>query len=46
MPVLQRILAEIGIERPDGCPLYALPMSEEKHAELGTSELAAIPRQP
>jgi hypothetical protein len=35
MPVLQRILGEIGIERPDGRPLYGLPMSEEQHAELG-----------
>jgi hypothetical protein len=35
MPVLQRILAEIGIERPDGRPLYALRISEERHAELG-----------
>lgn len=35
MPVLKRILTEAGIERPDGRPLYALPMTTEGHDELG-----------
>lgn len=34
MPVLRRILSEIGIEHPDGRPLYALPMTAERHDEL------------
>jgi hypothetical protein len=34
MPVLRRILAKIGLEIPDGRPLYAVPVSPEEHAEL------------
>jgi hypothetical protein len=37
MPVLRRILNEAGLGegKPDGRPLYALPVTEEAHAELG-----------
>lgn len=35
MPLLKRILSEIGIEAPDGRPLHALPISAEEHAEIG-----------
>ncbi|MBP2238682.1 hypothetical protein J2Z31_005223 [Sinorhizobium kostiense] len=35
MPVIKRILAEIGRDTADGRPLYAVPLTEERHAELG-----------
>lgn len=34
MPALRQILSELGLDRPDGRPIYALPISPEQHAEI------------
>ena len=35
MSLFQQILSATGIQRPDGRPLYALPISPEIHSEIG-----------